>query len=67
MHRCRGWLATAASLMLRLSAIHHPRTLAPQMKEWLMEHADEAEVWKLNQKKAKKADYEALMRKALGQ
>jgi hypothetical protein len=36
------------------------------MKDWLMEHGHEGEVWKLAQKKAKKADYEALMRRVMG-
>lgn len=38
-----------------------------QMKEWLGEHGYEGDVWELAQRKGKKADYEAVMRKALGQ
>lgn len=47
-------------------ATTHPCTLFSQMKDWLMEHGHEGEVWKLAQKKAKKADYEALMRRVMG-
>lgn len=38
-----------------------------QMKEWLAEHGHEAEVWDMSQKKAKKAEFEALMRRVTGQ
>eukprot|EP00887_Chlorella_sp_A99_P005605 scaffold1.g5605.t1 len=37
-----------------------------QMKTWLTENGHEAAVWELGQKRAKKADYEAAMRQALG-
>lgn len=35
------------------------------MKQWLMEHGHEAEVWQLSNKKAKKADWEAAVRRAM--
>ncbi|KAL4431144.1 hypothetical protein ABPG75_006400 [Micractinium tetrahymenae] len=38
-----------------------------QMKVWLAEHGHESEVWSMSQKKAKKADFEALMRRVTGQ
>jgi septal ring factor EnvC (AmiA/AmiB activator) len=38
-----------------------------QMKDWLMEHGHEADVWALVQKKGKKADFEQLMRRVTGQ
>lgn len=40
---------------------------ALQMKDWLMEHGHEGEVWDMVQRKAKKADYEALLRRVTGQ
>ncbi|PSC76322.1 interferon-induced guanylate-binding 1-like [Micractinium conductrix] len=39
----------------------------PQMKDWLMEHGREADVWTLASKKGKKADFEKLMREVTGQ
>ena len=38
-----------------------------QMKDWLMEHGHEGDAWALAQKKGKKADFEALMRRVTGQ
>ena len=40
--------------------------LHTQIKAWLMENGPEEEVWQLAQKKGKKADYEALMRRVMG-
>lgn len=37
------------------------------MKEWLAEHGHEGEVWSMSQKKAKKAEFESLMRRVTGQ
>lgn len=47
--------------------LHLPSVLQLQMKEWLAEHGHEAEVWDMSQKKAKKAEFEALMRRVTGQ
>lgn len=44
-----------------------PARPASQMKDWLMEHGHEGEVWALSQKRAKKADYEALLKRVTGQ
>ena len=46
--------------------VHLPPTCL-QMKDWLMEHGHEADAWALAQKKGKKADFEALMRRVTGQ
>lgn len=37
-----------------------------QMKDWLMEHGYEKDAWELAQKRGKKADYEALLRRVTG-
>lgn len=42
-------------------------TDALQMKDWLMEHGHEADVWALVQKKGKKSDFETLVRRVTGQ
>ena len=35
------------------------------MKQWLMDHGQEEQVWQMSSKKAKKADWEAAVRRAL--
>ncbi|EFN59494.1 hypothetical protein CHLNCDRAFT_56782 [Chlorella variabilis] len=43
-----------------------PRMTIGQMKDWLMEHGYEKDAWELAQKRGKKADYEALLRRVTG-
>ncbi len=38
----------------------------PQMKDWLMEHGHEKEVWELSSKRGKKEEFQALMRQVTG-
>lgn len=66
---CSG-LAATVQLLLARQSIQYLLPRAPlllQMKDWLMEHGHEADVWALVQKKGKKADFEALMRRVTGQ